>query len=842
MNTHTSDESTNDATAVIQSNQVNTIDMPLLVFKNNSKEYIAFKIELKADKVEINKNINLNVDKNPENDSSSSLAARSSSSNNELLLSALNNNNNNNSKDKLSDSSANSSLLSNHETSIIFKFSYPQIAYLQEMDNFTERSFISQHDINLRILRVDNTVTELLGFLPQDLEKKSFLKFIHPDDLDRIRQIHYDIYDGKERQNQEIYRWRCFNGCYVSVKTNWSWFIHPWKKQIDFIIGKHLVLNEPLNKNIFEESHKHFDSKKKELRIESSNNKDMTTSENSGEKLKKIETEIVDYISKKIPGMDDATQILGEDVIRLIKKKNISASYCQEQYHLLKSSKKQSSINKPYRFTPSKQIYQYPQYFQPAKYFKHKHNNMLKDPKLSNLIKFNPSLPKHLSSTKHHEFINIESASKTKSNTKIDTTITTSSVTGTTTPAVTLDTKVNLEKKQLYEISDNQNDSNNTTSQQDTKLAQQIVQQQQQQQQRITDQQLLSKKSLELSILKEKGFFQHYTICKYLESLPSIWKPTDLINNENNIQIMSDEVAAAAANVCLDLDEPLVASEVAATTGSTRRNETIISNLNENLSKQPQTQPLSSQQSKTSFKRPFETMINQTDQDIIDEQNEMMFKKGSSYSSKSHSKIVLIDENDNDEEEETAGHKSTEQIVTPSKDIVISPKMNLSTLANNTINLNTSPINTVDKNFTNPVFLSNLNQNKEPQSTVSLFGGDINNIHSVSSQNFFSNNNINMEMNNKQNNYINKQQHSPFNQYDSSSNQFSNISNSISSGNNSKPSENYFKLTKENLARFTREQDEMYTMSILRKVQRPIKMFSGKLTSDYNIYNSFLFF
>lgn len=38
------------------------------------------------------------------------------------------------------------------------------------------------------------------------------------------------------------------------MRTNWSWFIHPWKKQIDFIIGKHVVLNEPINKNIFEES------------------------------------------------------------------------------------------------------------------------------------------------------------------------------------------------------------------------------------------------------------------------------------------------------------------------------------------------------------------------------------------------------------------------------------------------------------------------------------------------------------------------------------------------------------------------------------------------------------
>lgn len=74
--------------------------------------------------------------------------------------------------------------------------------------------------------------------------------------MNKIKQIHIDIFDGKERQNQEMYRWKCHNGCYVTVRTNWSWFIHPWKKQIDFIIGKHVVLNEPLNKNIFEQNQK----------------------------------------------------------------------------------------------------------------------------------------------------------------------------------------------------------------------------------------------------------------------------------------------------------------------------------------------------------------------------------------------------------------------------------------------------------------------------------------------------------------------------------------------------------------------------------------------------------
>jgi hypothetical protein len=119
----------------------------------------------------------------------------------------------------------------------------------------------------------------------------------------------------------------------VSVRTNWSWFIHPWKKQIDFIIGKHVVLSEPANKNIFEESKTTglFDSKPS-LTAQSmfagntynmeSNNSNVSSSEvvssknmtsfaksslndmisfGDGKKMdyiKKVEKDIVEYISR----------------------------------------------------------------------------------------------------------------------------------------------------------------------------------------------------------------------------------------------------------------------------------------------------------------------------------------------------------------------------------------------------------------------------------------------------------------------------------------------------------------------------------------------------------------
>ncbi|RNA12059.1 hypothetical protein BpHYR1_037272, partial [Brachionus plicatilis] len=211
-------------------NAPNSNDLiPRLTYIHESNEYIAFRVELKADKVE------LKISDFDEKSKTHLIQNPHQSKHHQEQF--------------------------NLETCILFKLTFPTIAYFQDIDNYTERSFITEHDINLHINRVENKVTELLGFLPQELERNSIIKFIHPDDLVKLKQIHFDIFDGKERQNQEIYRWRCHNGCFVSVRTNWSWFIHPWKKQIDFIIGKHVVLVDPMNKNIFEDKKLEVNSK-----------------------------------------------------------------------------------------------------------------------------------------------------------------------------------------------------------------------------------------------------------------------------------------------------------------------------------------------------------------------------------------------------------------------------------------------------------------------------------------------------------------------------------------------------------------------------------------------------
>lgn len=46
---------------------------------------------------------------------------------------------------------------------------------------------------------------------------------------------------GKPHRSKP-YRFRTFNGSYVTLETEWLCFVNPWTKKIDSIIGQHRVL------------------------------------------------------------------------------------------------------------------------------------------------------------------------------------------------------------------------------------------------------------------------------------------------------------------------------------------------------------------------------------------------------------------------------------------------------------------------------------------------------------------------------------------------------------------------------------------------------------------------
>lgn len=47
------------------------------------------------------------------------------------------------------------------------------------------------------------------------------------------------------------YRFAVQNGGYVILETNWSSFINPWTKKLEFVVGQHRVLKGPMDPDIF---------------------------------------------------------------------------------------------------------------------------------------------------------------------------------------------------------------------------------------------------------------------------------------------------------------------------------------------------------------------------------------------------------------------------------------------------------------------------------------------------------------------------------------------------------------------------------------------------------------
>ena len=47
---------------------------------------------------------------------------------------------------------------------------------------------------------------------------------------------------GQTAFKGKLFRMKAHNGCYVLVDTEWSSFVNPWSQKIDFVIGKHTVI------------------------------------------------------------------------------------------------------------------------------------------------------------------------------------------------------------------------------------------------------------------------------------------------------------------------------------------------------------------------------------------------------------------------------------------------------------------------------------------------------------------------------------------------------------------------------------------------------------------------
>ncbi|XP_045531343.1 period circadian protein isoform X3 [Pieris brassicae] len=117
-------------------------------------------------------------------------------------------------------------------------------------------SFVIRHASNGDIKYIDPESVPYLGYSPQDILNMDALQLYHPHDLVYLKQVYETIVkEGGVLRSKPI-RMMTQNGDYVKLETEWSSFINPWSRKLEFVIGKHLLIEGPNNPDVFQSAEK----------------------------------------------------------------------------------------------------------------------------------------------------------------------------------------------------------------------------------------------------------------------------------------------------------------------------------------------------------------------------------------------------------------------------------------------------------------------------------------------------------------------------------------------------------------------------------------------------------
>ena len=115
--------------------------------------------------------------------------------------------------------------------------------------------FMTKHNSACQLTEIDEKGLGYLGYLPQDIITESnndIFKFLHPKDLSHIKTLYTNLINEPMKMvRSQPYRFKIYNGNYVTIRSAYSCFINPWTKKLEFVTGKHEVLEGPANPDVF---------------------------------------------------------------------------------------------------------------------------------------------------------------------------------------------------------------------------------------------------------------------------------------------------------------------------------------------------------------------------------------------------------------------------------------------------------------------------------------------------------------------------------------------------------------------------------------------------------------
>ncbi|XP_068903032.1 period circadian protein isoform X3 [Tenebrio molitor] len=118
--------------------------------------------------------------------------------------------------------------------------------------------FGMRHTASCTFSHVDPDVVTNFGFLPQDMVGKSIFDFYHPEDMSFLKEMYESVMTMCQIAGSVFrskpYRFAVQNGGFVMIETEWSSFVNPWSRRLEFVTGLHRVLQGPRNPDIFDQN------------------------------------------------------------------------------------------------------------------------------------------------------------------------------------------------------------------------------------------------------------------------------------------------------------------------------------------------------------------------------------------------------------------------------------------------------------------------------------------------------------------------------------------------------------------------------------------------------------
>lgn len=100
----------------------------------------------------------------------------------------------------------------------------------------SQTQFMSRHNMDGKFTFVDQRVTSVLGYQPQELLGKTCFEYFHPDDQARMKESFDQILKLRGQVMSILYRFRTKDSEWVFLRTQSFAFLNPYTDKVEYIV------------------------------------------------------------------------------------------------------------------------------------------------------------------------------------------------------------------------------------------------------------------------------------------------------------------------------------------------------------------------------------------------------------------------------------------------------------------------------------------------------------------------------------------------------------------------------------------------------------------------------